>query len=145
MVLRITALRPDSHNAPYSSVPESLPSTEALQLLANHLATANQAPVPVTLAATAQFLANLPDGCLELKIDDFHPQNQAYAAAIGNSATPADLVAFAHASLFSPSVSTLETALRKGFLPPLPRPHPKDPAEVPTQARSHHNGAPRQH
>ena len=56
-----------------------------------------------------------------LKIDDFHPQNQAYAAAIGNSATPADLVAaFAHASLFSPIVYTLETALRKGFLPPFP-------------------------
>ena len=111
----------NSHSAPTnSSVPDSFQSPEALQLLANHLATATQAPVPDTLAATAEFLANLPDGCLELKIDDFHPQNQAYAAAIGNSATPADLVAFAHASLFSPSVSTLETALRKGFLPPFP-------------------------
>ena len=32
--------------------------------------------------------------------------------------TPADLVAFAHAALFSPALATLKTALRKGFLPP---------------------------
>ena len=34
--------------------------------------------------------------------------------------TPADLVAFAHAALFSPAISTLRTALCKGFLPPFP-------------------------
>jgi Reverse transcriptase (RNA-dependent DNA polymerase) len=32
--------------------------------------------------------------------------------------TPADLVAFAHAALFSPALSTLKKALDKGFLPP---------------------------
>jgi Reverse transcriptase (RNA-dependent DNA polymerase) len=34
--------------------------------------------------------------------------------------TPADLVAFAHAALFSPAVSTLTVALQKRFLPPFP-------------------------
>jgi hypothetical protein len=33
------------------------------------------------------------------------------------SATPAELVAFAHASLFSPALSTLDAALKRGFLP----------------------------
>jgi hypothetical protein len=41
-------------------------------------------------------------------------------AAIGNSNHPADLVAFHHAALWSPSISTLETALDKQYLPPLP-------------------------
>jgi hypothetical protein len=31
--------------------------------------------------------------------------------------TPADLVAFAHATLFSPALSTLHSALQRGFLP----------------------------
>ena len=51
-------------------------------------------------------------------------------AAIG-SATPAELVAFAHAALFSPALSTLKRALDKGFLtnfpgltPTLLRKHP---------------------
>ena len=35
-------------------------------------------------------------------------------AAVG-SATPAELVAFAHAALFSPVLSTLQLALQKGF------------------------------
>jgi hypothetical protein len=39
--------------------------------------------------------------------------------AIG-TARPADVVAFHHAALFSPTLSTLELALPKGFLPPLP-------------------------
>ena len=34
-----------------------------------------------------------------------------------HSATPAELVAFAHASLFSPALSTLTTALKRGYLP----------------------------
>jgi hypothetical protein len=38
-------------------------------------------------------------------------------ASIG-TATPAELVAFEHASLFSPALSTLGTALTKGFTPP---------------------------
>jgi len=37
-------------------------------------------------------------------------------AAVG-SATPAELVAFAHAALFSPALSTLAKALRRGHLP----------------------------
>ncbi len=51
-------------------------------------------------------------------------------AAIG-SATPAKLVALAHATLFSPALSTLQTALQKGYLTnfpgltdPLLRKHP---------------------
>ena len=39
--------------------------------------------------------------------------------AIG-TARPADVVAFHHAALFSPALSTLELALQKGFLPPFP-------------------------
>jgi Reverse transcriptase (RNA-dependent DNA polymerase) len=41
-------------------------------------------------------------------------------AALGNSNHPADLVAFHHAALWSPSISTLEIALRHKYLPPLP-------------------------
>jgi hypothetical protein len=40
-------------------------------------------------------------------------------AAIG-SATPAQLVAFAHAALFSPALSTLDMAVHNGFLPSIP-------------------------
>ena len=36
--------------------------------------------------------------------------------AVANSASPADLVAYAHASLFSPALSTLNTALRIFFV-----------------------------
>jgi hypothetical protein len=39
--------------------------------------------------------------------------------AVG-SATPAKVVAFAHATLFSPALSTLESALQKGFLTNFP-------------------------
>jgi hypothetical protein len=41
-------------------------------------------------------------------------------ATIGNSNHPADLVAFHHATLFSPSLTTLEQAMIKQYLPPLP-------------------------
>ena len=40
-------------------------------------------------------------------------------AAVG-SATAAELVSFAHASLFSPAISTLATALSKGYIPNFP-------------------------
>ena len=40
-----------------------------------------------------------------------------HSFAAVQSATPAELVAFAHATLFSPALSTLDTALRRGFLP----------------------------
>jgi hypothetical protein len=39
--------------------------------------------------------------------------------AIG-TARPTDVVAFHHAALFSPALTTLERALQKGFLPPFP-------------------------
>jgi len=45
------------------------------------------------------------------------PQHKSNAA-IPHSAKPSDLVQFAHQALFSPALSTLKTALRKGFLPP---------------------------
>ena len=47
------------------------------------------------------------------------PQLHTCLAAIG-SATPQALVAFSHAALFSPALSTLVTALTKGFLPQMP-------------------------
>jgi hypothetical protein len=37
-----------------------------------------------------------------------------------STATPANLVAFAHAALFSPSLTTLGLALAKGYIPNLP-------------------------
>ena len=39
--------------------------------------------------------------------------------AVG-SATPAQIVAFAHAALFSPALSTLETAIQRGYLTNFP-------------------------
>jgi hypothetical protein len=39
---------------------------------------------------------------------------------IKNSGTPATLVAYSHAALFSPATSTMETAFEKNFLPPFP-------------------------
>ena len=41
--------------------------------------------------------------------------HQSFAAV--QSATPPELVAFAHATLFSPALSTLKKALDRGFLP----------------------------
>ena len=40
-----------------------------------------------------------------------------HSFAAVQSATPAELVTFAHASLFSPALSTLDAALARGFLP----------------------------
>jgi hypothetical protein len=58
------------------------------------------------------------------------PVNHSALATI-DSATPAELVAFAHAALFSPALSTLHRALSKGFItnfpgitPTLLRKHP---------------------
>jgi hypothetical protein len=39
---------------------------------------------------------------------------------MSTSCTPADIVAFHHAALFSPAIFTLTTTLTKGFIPPLP-------------------------
>jgi len=48
---------------------------------------------------------------------DICPQVQHHANTALGSATAADLVAFAHAALFSPVLSTLEEALRCGHVP----------------------------
>jgi len=48
---------------------------------------------------------------------DICPQSQHHANTALGSATAADLVAFAHAALFSPALSTLEEALRRGHVP----------------------------
>jgi hypothetical protein len=44
----------------------------------------------------------------------------ATAAAITHqaSSTPGELIAFAHAALYSPPISTLEIAMKRGYLPP---------------------------
>jgi hypothetical protein len=47
------------------------------------------------------------------------PANE-HALLVNNTTKPAELVAFAHTALFSPSLSTLQTALDKGFLTNLP-------------------------
>ena len=48
---------------------------------------------------------------------DIQPATHTANAAIG-AATPADLVAFAHAAMFSPVVSTMAEAMRHGYLSP---------------------------
>jgi hypothetical protein len=62
-----------------------------------------------------------PQGIWEVPMALFAQQQDGMAmATIGNSNGPADIVAFHHAALFSPSISTLNTAMKKGYLPPLP-------------------------
>ena len=70
-----------------------------------------------------QGLWTLPQEVLHSEQDNTIPQAhtvpQVAAPAINrHSNTQANLVTFAHAALFSPAVSTLKQALRKGFLPP---------------------------
>ena len=62
--------------------------------------------VKASLETTAASPATIPPPML---------LHQSFAAI--QSATPAELVAFAHAALFSPALSTLTTALKRGFLP----------------------------
>jgi hypothetical protein len=65
--------------------------------------------------------------CLKTRLWQVNLQNsklpeafqQAYYGAIG-SVSPAELVAFAHATLFSPALSTLYAALKAGFLTNFP-------------------------
>jgi hypothetical protein len=66
-----------------------------------------------------------PNGLWALQIQELHhpttsPVANSATPAIGHSCTPADIVAFHHAALFSPAISTLTTALQKGHIPPLP-------------------------
>ena len=60
-------------------------------------------------------------------------------SAIG-SAKPADLVAFAHASLGSPALTTLDTALKKGFVPGFPGLSAKSLRKHPPQSVAMHKG-----
>ena len=48
------------------------------------------------------------------------PDSQVALTTIKHSAKPADLVAFAHAALYSPALSTLTQALERGYLPAFP-------------------------
>ena len=48
------------------------------------------------------------------------PLKQLAMHAVNASAKPEDLIAFAHGALWSPTLSTLQTALQKGFLPDIP-------------------------
>jgi hypothetical protein len=41
--------------------------------------------------------------------------------SMGMACTQVDIIAFHHAAMFSPAMSTLMTALTKGFIPPLPK------------------------
>jgi hypothetical protein len=59
------------------------------------------------------------------------PHDPEQALLVNHTTKPAELVAFAHAALFSPALSMLQTALDKGFITHLPgltpatlRPHP---------------------
>jgi hypothetical protein len=58
-----------------------------------------------------------PDGLWTLLPPN--PCLQAMSASLPSS-TPEELVAFAHAALFSPALSTLLTAMQKNYLPPFP-------------------------
>jgi hypothetical protein len=49
------------------------------------------------------------------------PRTHTAYRAVGDSANPRDLLAFEHAALFSPTLLTLNKALTKGFVPPIPR------------------------
>ncbi len=66
------------------------------------------------------------------------PPPTASANAALRTASAADLVAFAHAALFSPALSTLEEALRQGHLPEFAGINPCLPAEAPTTIGCHY-------
>ncbi|KAI2506705.1 Reverse transcriptase (RNA-dependent DNA polymerase) [Fragilaria crotonensis] len=65
--------------------------------------------VPPDVACTAR--------AEELPLSAACPLPCSTCASVVQSATPSELVAFAHAALFSPSLSTLHGALERGFLP----------------------------
>ena len=60
-----------------------------------------------------------------------------HSYATVQSATPAELVAFAHATLYSPALSTLATALKRGFLPQFLGLTPKSLRKHPPPVRRH--------
>jgi hypothetical protein len=64
---------------------------------------------------------------------------------IGTACTPADIVAFHHAAMFSPAISTLLTALTKGYIDsPTTRTHSGTPPQIYPGPGGNNNGAPRQ-
>ena len=65
---------------------------------------------------TRLWLLDLPESAVPVAAP-YSPESSNAAVA---SATPAELVAFAHATLFSPALSTLDQALQKNFLPNFP-------------------------
>jgi hypothetical protein len=73
-------------------------------------------PVLTRLPTPAPTPGPIPD---PVPTPDFCTPDEVAAAAVG-SAKPADLVAFAHASMFSPALSTLHEALAKDYLPGIP-------------------------
>ena len=56
----------------------------------------------------------------KLNLTPVHPQAMHQANGAIGSATPAELVTFAHATLFSPALSTLQKALDKGYISNFP-------------------------
>jgi hypothetical protein len=56
----------------------------------------------------------------QLSLTPLHPQLMHQANGAIGSATPAELVTFAHALLFSPALSTLHKALDKGYISNFP-------------------------
>jgi len=64
--------------------------------------------------------------------------HQSFAAV--HSATPAELVAFAHAALFSPTLSTLKQALERGYLTAFPGLSAKTLAKYPPNSIAMHKG-----
>jgi hypothetical protein len=67
-----------------------------------------------------------PTGATTALVTDDDIQGECHATTSGSTphiqptCTPGDLVAFYHAALFSPALSTLQQALKRGFLPPFP-------------------------
>jgi hypothetical protein len=64
------------------------------------------------------YTATITQAPEEEEIHIWHRQDPTEFAGLGvnQSAKPADLVAFSHATLFSPTLTTLAEALRKDFL-----------------------------
>ena len=60
------------------------------------------------------------NGLWILDIDEDSKPNKAFHATNNYGESAPELVAFAHAALWSPAPSTIKTALEKGFLPPFP-------------------------
>ena len=80
---------------------------------------------------TLDLPTNTPDFLTALNPHTNQPKHQMNSATRAPSATPAERVIYGHATMFSPTLSTLEAALDKGFLPHIPgltkASHPSSP------------------